>query len=89
VTRIGELGTLAITSNGGDEFLRNVGLKEPHGLTSEKTAFFLVTAVEISNLKSPDVCTSEYILFVIVIIIIITYIVGVRGSVVVKALLQT
>jgi hypothetical protein len=41
VTRIGELGTLAVTSN------RSM---LPHGVTSQKTTFFIVTAVRISNL---------------------------------------
>jgi hypothetical protein len=31
----------------GDTFLRNVG---SHGATSQKTAFFIVTAVKTSNL---------------------------------------
>jgi 7,8-dihydro-6-hydroxymethylpterin-pyrophosphokinase len=37
VTRIGELGTLAITS---------WFLQEPHGITSQKTPFFIVTAMK-------------------------------------------
>jgi hypothetical protein len=38
VTRIGELGTtLALT------------LREPHGVTSQKTPFFIVIAVKTSN----------------------------------------
>jgi hypothetical protein len=38
VTRIGELGTtLAVTT-------------EPHGITSQKAPFFIVTAVKTSNL---------------------------------------
>jgi hypothetical protein len=45
VTRIGELGTtLAVTSN--RRRLRSV----PHGVTSQKTPFFIVTAVKTSNL---------------------------------------
>jgi hypothetical protein len=39
VTKIGELGKLAVTSN-----------QEPHDVTSQKTAFFIVTAVKTSNL---------------------------------------
>jgi hypothetical protein len=35
---------------GGVKFLRNVFLKEPHGVTSQKTPFFIVTAVKTSNL---------------------------------------
>jgi hypothetical protein len=47
VTRIGDLGTLAMFSN------RNT--QEPHGVTSQKTAFFIVTAVKNSNLtKLPE-----------------------------------
>jgi hypothetical protein len=33
-----------------DTFIRNVGSNEPHGTTSQKTAFFRVTALETSNL---------------------------------------
>jgi hypothetical protein len=41
VTKIGELGTTqAATSN----------LQEPHGVTTQKTPFFIVTAVKTSNL---------------------------------------
>jgi hypothetical protein len=41
VTRIGELGTTqAATSN----------RRTPHGVTSQKTPFFIVTAVKTSNL---------------------------------------
>jgi hypothetical protein len=44
LTRIGELGaTLAVTSN-------RRTIHEPHGVTSQKTPFFIVTAVETSNL---------------------------------------
>jgi hypothetical protein len=46
VTRIGELGTLAVTSN------RRTLLDEPHGVTSQKMPFFIVTAVKISNLAN-------------------------------------
>jgi hypothetical protein len=45
VTRIGELGTLAVTSN------RRL-LREPHGITSQKTQFFIVTAVKIVHVLS-------------------------------------
>jgi hypothetical protein len=38
VTRIGHLGTVLAV------------LQEPHGVTSQKTAFFVVTAVKTSNL---------------------------------------
>jgi hypothetical protein len=33
--------------NGRNTFLRNV---KPHGVTNQKMAFFIVTAVKISNL---------------------------------------
>jgi hypothetical protein len=47
VTRIGELGTtLAVTSN-----RRTLGINtKPHGVTSQRTPSFIVTAVETSNL---------------------------------------
>jgi hypothetical protein len=49
VTRIGELGTtLAATSN--QRMLRRNFLQEPQGVTSQKTPFFIVTAVKTSNL---------------------------------------
>jgi hypothetical protein len=45
VTRICELGTtLALTSN------RHRFLLEPHGVTSQKTPFFIVTDVKTSSL---------------------------------------
>jgi hypothetical protein len=45
VTTIGKLGiTLAVTSN------RRTLSQEPHGVTSQKTSFFIVTAVKTSNL---------------------------------------
>jgi hypothetical protein len=59
VTRIGELGTsLAVNSpillhpdDGAAKFLsKRPFLQEPHGVTSQKTAFFIVTAVKTSNL---------------------------------------
>jgi hypothetical protein len=57
VTRIGELGTLTVTSivpsspilvTLMNEALRS--LQEPHGVTSQKTPLFIVTAVKTSNL---------------------------------------
>jgi hypothetical protein len=51
VTRIGELGkTQAATSN--RRTLRSVRrfLQEPHGVTTQKTPFFIVTAMKTSNL---------------------------------------
>jgi hypothetical protein len=45
VTKIGEIGTtLAETSNRSTQRLF---LQEPHGVTSQKTAFFIATAVNI------------------------------------------
>jgi hypothetical protein len=67
MTRIGELGTLAVTGNRralrkiqSDRFLslwwrrlyvppKHRFLQEPHAVTSEKTPFFIVTAVKTSN----------------------------------------
>jgi hypothetical protein len=52
MTRIGELGkTLAVTDN-RRRLRRNTSrfLQEPHGVTSHKTPFFIVTAVKTSNL---------------------------------------
>jgi hypothetical protein len=40
VTRIGELGTLAVTSN-----RRKLLLQEPHGVTSQKMPFFNYSTV--------------------------------------------
>jgi hypothetical protein len=60
VTRIGELGLLAVASNGRTlntlmmEALRSSEtsvIKEPHGVTCQKTAFFIATAVKTSNLN--------------------------------------
>jgi hypothetical protein len=63
VTRIGELGTtLAATSTdschpdeGGAKFLQHWFLQKPHGVTSPKTPFFIVTAVKTSNLILPSI----------------------------------
>jgi hypothetical protein len=51
VTRIGELGTtLSVTSNRCTMQRNTKFLQEPHGITSQKTPFFIVTAVKTSNL---------------------------------------
>jgi hypothetical protein len=56
VTRIGELETLAVTSNRRTQrSVRYVPKKRrflqgPRGITFQKTAFFIVTAVKTSNL---------------------------------------
>jgi hypothetical protein len=42
VTRIGELGTLAVTSNRST-------LQEPHGVTSQKTAFFITCILQATS----------------------------------------
>jgi hypothetical protein len=48
LTRIGELGTiLAVTSNRPT--------LQRHGITSQKTQFFIVTAVKTSNLKQRNI----------------------------------
>jgi hypothetical protein len=48
VTRIGELGTTQAATSNRLTLLRNT--KEPYGVTSQKTPFFIVTAVKTSNL---------------------------------------
>jgi hypothetical protein len=52
VTRIGELGaTLAVASNRRSYIPpKRRFLQEPHGMTSQRTPFFIVTAVKTSNL---------------------------------------
>jgi hypothetical protein len=57
VTRIGEVGTkLAVTSNRNTLQRNNYVppkrrfLREPHGVTYQKTGFFIVTAVKTANL---------------------------------------
>jgi hypothetical protein len=51
VTRIGELGALAATSNRHTPLF----LQETHVVKSQKTAFFIVTTVKTSNLIYVDV----------------------------------
>jgi hypothetical protein len=52
VTRIGELvTTLATTINRRVVPPKRRFLQEPHGVTSQKTPFFIVTAVKTSNLR--------------------------------------
>jgi hypothetical protein len=61
VTKIGELGTTqAATSN--RRTLRSVRrfLQEPHGVTTQKTPFFIVTAVETSNLTLETKCLHAF-----------------------------
>jgi hypothetical protein len=57
VTRIGELGTtVAVTSkptHAAKKYQRKRRfLQEPHGVKSQKTAFFIVTAVKTSNVTT-------------------------------------
>jgi hypothetical protein len=52
--RIGELGTLVLVvtshADDGDVPQERQFLQGPHGVTSQKTAFFIVTALRTSNL---------------------------------------
>jgi hypothetical protein len=55
VTRICELGTLTVSSNRrtlrrNTKEERKKEIQEPHGVTLQKTPFFIVTAVKTSNL---------------------------------------
>jgi hypothetical protein len=57
VTRIGELGTTQAATSNRHKLRRNTKvppknrfLQEPHGVTSQKTPFFIVTDVKTSNL---------------------------------------
>jgi hypothetical protein len=50
ITRICELGTTqAVTA---EVHPKRLFLQEPHGLTSQKTPFFIVTAMKTSNLTN-------------------------------------
>jgi hypothetical protein len=63
VSRIGELGTtLAATSN-RHTLQRNTTwyfLQEPHGVTSQKTPFFIVNAVKTSDLTTVILYTLSF-----------------------------
>jgi hypothetical protein len=51
VRRIGELGTtLAVTTNRSELCGGTTLVQEPHGPTSQKTAYFIVSAAKTSNL---------------------------------------
>jgi hypothetical protein len=51
LTRIAELGrTLDVTANRRTLRRNTLFLQEPHGVTYQKTPFFIVTAVKTSNL---------------------------------------
>jgi hypothetical protein len=79
VTRIDELETtLAVTSSRSTLRSRRF-LQEPRGVTSLKTAFFIVTAVKTSNLKKLIVIRTQYLLrfssnreFVLNVIVLLT-----------------
>jgi hypothetical protein len=60
VRRIGELGTLAATGN-RCTLRRNAFIQEPLGVTSQKTPFFIVTAVKTSNLTLYFTCLCRLI----------------------------
>jgi hypothetical protein len=58
-TRNGELGTtLAVTSK-----RRTLFVQEPHDVTSQKTSFFIVTAVKISDLTNVNTFSDRSLLF--------------------------
>jgi hypothetical protein len=78
VTRIDELETAVPP--------KHRFLQEPHGITSQKTPFFIVTAVKTSNLTSKGLL---HILTKPVKRLLYALVLEARGSVVVKALLQT
>jgi hypothetical protein len=62
VTRICELGTtLAATSNQPTLRTNTTFLKDPQSLTSQKTAFFIVTAFKASNLTNFIIFVCVYI----------------------------
>jgi hypothetical protein len=54
VTKIGERGTTEAATSNRRTLRRNTKYlvyQEPHGVTSQKTPFFIVTAVKTSNFK--------------------------------------
>jgi hypothetical protein len=55
-TRIGELGTTLHAAKKYEVYLRSMRrlLQEPHGVTSQKTPFFIVIAVKTSNLTMKE-----------------------------------
>jgi hypothetical protein len=61
VTKIGELETTQAATSNRRKLRRNTKgrfLQEPHGVTTQKTPFFIVTAVKTSNLT----CVRRFIL---------------------------
>jgi hypothetical protein len=50
VTRIGEIGTTQAATSNRRTLRRNRFLQQPHGVTSQKTPFFIATVVKTSNL---------------------------------------
>jgi hypothetical protein len=63
VTRNGELGTTLVVTNNRRTLVRR-SLQEPHGITSQMTPFFIVTAVITSNLTNWQPSTRKIIRFV-------------------------
>jgi hypothetical protein len=59
VTKIGELGTTQAATSNRRTLRRNTKwfLQEPHGVTTQKTPFFIVTAVKTSNLTIVNLFT--------------------------------
>jgi hypothetical protein len=59
VTKIGALGTTQAATSNRRTLRRNT---KPHGVTTQKTPFFIVTAVKTSNLTTARFMISEPIL---------------------------
>jgi hypothetical protein len=55
VTKIGELGTIQAATSNRRTLRRNT---KPHGVTTQKTPFFIVTAVKTSNLTHSSIFVS-------------------------------
>jgi hypothetical protein len=80
VTRIGELGTTLAATNNRRTLRRNAlvspkrrFLQEPHGVTSQKIPFFIVTAVKTSNLTITNVVVTSPILVTLMMEVIRSY----------------
>jgi hypothetical protein len=56
VTRIGEVGTMLAVTNNRHTMPKRRFLQDPHGVTSQKTAYFIVAAVETTNLTCETEC---------------------------------
>jgi hypothetical protein len=62
VTKIGELGTTQAATSNRRTLRRNTKfLQEPHGVTTQKTPFFIVTAVKTSNLTSKKMVMASFV----------------------------